>query len=183
MLTSNSTHGVRRELAVFWSYTNGKDDLYHCRRLRLLIDLPCGGATDAETPHYEVCPESTCTYHEWEEETSYNGWPVPPKLLRSLYALVDDTARWTKPGRGLKLPAEAWEMLDEWRDTLGDPWHLTPDGQAALLADEEADEDFSDDENSEFDRSDDEDFGDDFHFLGYWDDYAEEDLASDTDSS
>ncbi|ORX38350.1 hypothetical protein BD324DRAFT_620507 [Kockovaella imperatae] len=54
----------------------------------------------------------------WEEHLDYCGSAVPGDILARVYDLLGENAGWTRPGRGLELPEEAWDLLKDWKRSV-----------------------------------------------------------------
>ena len=83
------------------TYTFGEEVFTHCR---------------SYTAHHSVIDGGFIHQNEamWEEHTDYAGIYVSADVLSAVYAAAGLYAAWTKPGRGLNLPTQAWDILRMW---------------------------------------------------------------------
>ncbi|EIW68350.1 hypothetical protein TREMEDRAFT_63520 [Tremella mesenterica DSM 1558] len=91
------------------SYTDSTErELVHCRgyqaSVKHMLDRLClfGGIS--------ICRAF------WTDFTSYKSHQVPYTLLRRVYSYSGMKTEWFRPGRGMKLSDESWNLLDKWEE-------------------------------------------------------------------
>lgn len=80
----------------------------------------------------------------WTDLASFRGRCVPRYVLKAAYEAAGETLAFSVGGRGMRLgkDEEAWKVLNEWRESVGDE----TDAEDRFVLDGTEDDDLLDDD-------------------------------------